>query len=197
MPVHNGDVVRITCTMRQSLSDVQNVYHALVDATSTIDNTTFFTQMADDIDSMYDPLVTNLPDQLTFDSISMQNLTQEEFIGQGAWPVKTDGSAVSHMLPPQCAALCLFSTDTLRSQGRKFLPPLTVNSEEDDGSITAATLTAIASFIAECLLTKNGTNWSAVLGNYNPTLARFATWIEGTARDLFATQRRRYTGYGS
>jgi len=197
MAITDGDIIRITAKMSQGLSDIQNVYHCQVETSGPVSNATFLSEMAADVDSMYTDLVTNIANNVSFDTIQMYNITQDEYIGETSWPSKTAGTASANMLPPQTAPLVLFSTAYLRSQGRKFLPPFTVNAEEDDGTLASAALGQIANFIADVLLQKSGVNWTAYMGNWNPTFARFAQWLEGTARDFFATQRRRYTGYGS
>jgi hypothetical protein len=195
--ITDGDIIRITAKMSQGLSDIQNVYHLQLSTSGPVADATFLGEIADDIDSMYDDLISNIADNVTFDTIQVYNVTQDEYIGETSWPSQTDGGAASDMLPPQTAPLVLFSTPYLKSQGRKFLPPFTINAVDDDGTIDTAPLAQIVLFIVDVLTQKSGVNWTGYLGNWNKDLARFAQWLEGTARDFFATQRRRYTGYGS
>jgi len=127
----------------------------------------------------------------------MYNVTAEEFIGRESWPSKTVGSGTGDPLPPQNCPLCLFGTAVLRSVGKKFLPVYAETANDSTGTVSGAALANMANFIADVLATKTGTGWSGVLGNWNPTLVRFAEWTSGIARDFYATQRRRYAGSGS
>lgn len=197
MAISDGDVVRITCKWTFRSGDVQNVYHMRVDTTGPVDNEDFLDEIAADMDSMYDDVHTYIANDVTYDTIEVYNVTGEEYIGETDWPVKTVGAASGDVLPAQVSALALFNTATLRSQGRKFLPPMTESNTNAYGEVEATTLTAIASFIADVLLQKSGVNWTGHMGNYNYDLIRFAQWISGVARDIFATQRRRYAGSGS
>jgi hypothetical protein len=197
MPVGNNDIVRITAKFSYAGNDVQNVYHCKVDATADIPNSTFLSEMAADIDSMYDEIVTEIHNSIHFDTIEMYNISGDEYIGEIDWPSKTTGSGAVDRLPVQCAALVKFPTSTLRSQGRKFLPPYHEDAKDSAGNPTSVALANLADWAADVLTTKTGTNWSAVMGNWSPTLLRFAEWTSAVIATFFATQRRRYSGSGS
>jgi len=197
MAVENNDVVRITCKFSFLSNDVQNVYHMKVSTTGPVDDEDFLDEVAADMDSMYDDITTHISNDVAFESVEVYNVTDESYIGEVAWPSKTVGGASGNNLPPAASALCLFSTGFLRSQGRKFLPLMTLNALTTNGGVHNDVVTAITSFIADVLLAKSGVNWSGLMGNWNPDLARFAQWIAGIAQDEWATQRRRYKGSGS
>lgn len=197
MALATGDIVRITCKMSQDGKDVQNVYHMKAAVSAAVTYEDFLDELAQDFDDMYNLVDTRFADVLTFDTIEMYNITKDEYIGETAWPVLTVGSSLSDELPVQSSPCVLFPSDKLRSQGRKFLPPLTIGSLDDHGTIVASVLAEIAAYAAEALTAKVGTDWAGVLGNWNPDLGRFAEWVSAVVLPEFKTQRRRYTGTGS
>ncbi|GAG64308.1 unnamed protein product, partial [marine sediment metagenome] len=158
---------------------------------------TVFDEIADWLDDAYDDLASSMCVTVDFDSIEVWNLTQDDLLGLGDWPTQTAGANDTNQMPPQCAALVLFNTSTARSQGRKFLPPFGVASQDTDGSVLAASLGNILLYANKLLVDITGTGWVGTAGNWNPVLVRFAAWTTNQIRDIFATQRRRYVGSGS
>lgn len=197
MAIENNDVLRITCKFSYLSNDVQNVYHLKVATSGPVDDEDFLDEIAADMDSMYDDINPHISNDILYDTVEVYNITDESYVGEVSWPSKTVGAASGNNMPPGSSALCLFPTSTLRSQGRKFLPLMTINAIDSTGTPSATVLTAMASFIADVLAQKSGVNWTGYLGNYNDDLARFAQWISGLAMNFFATQRRRYIGSGS
>ncbi|MCK5565988.1 MAG: hypothetical protein KAJ07_12140, partial [Planctomycetes bacterium] len=153
--------------------------------------------LADHLDDAYAHINQAMPLALTFDSINLYNLTAERFMGEQAWPVLTAGTLASDTsLPPQTAALVRFTTNTLRSQGRKFLPPFgEVHNDGDDG-LTAAGITAIGLWAADFVANAIGFDWEAAWGNYNRVADSWAPWVTALINTYFATQRRRRKGVG-
>jgi len=197
MPVVDNDILRVVAKMSLNGGDIQNVFHFQVgNADPSVTDANVFGGLNAVLDGAYTTLLPNISTGFSFDSISVYNLTQDYLVGEGPWNTLTVGGAASHS-PPQNAALVLFSTNTLRSQGRKFLPPMSNALTESDGTITAAGLAAITIWAANFIGTITGINFDGVFGNWNETQLRFAEWIAAIIKDFFATQRRRYVGKGS
>lgn len=197
MAIENNDVLRITCKFSYESNDVQNVYHIKVATSGPVDDEDFLDEIADDMDSMYDDINPHISNDITYETVEVYNITDDTYVGEVSWPSKTVGGASGNNMPPASAALCLFPTGTLRSQGRKFLPLMTINALDATGTPSTTVLTAMVAFIADVLTQKSGVNWTGYLGNWNDPLGRFAQWLSGLAVDFFATQRRRYVGSGS
>lgn len=197
MPVADGDVLRVTAKMVIGEDDIQNVYHAQMNITGSPTDAVIAENFADELDDIYNYLVSSMASTVEFTSIEVWNLTQDELVGVEGWPTQTVGGNGTNQVPPQCAALVLFNTPQARSQGRKFLPPFGVSSLDPDGSVIAASLVNILSFANALLVTISGVGFTGEYGNWNPVLVRFATWTSTQVRDLIATQRRRYVGSGS
>lgn len=197
MPTNVGDIIRVVARMSWGEDEIQNVYHLRVTSGDDEANADVLDDIAECLDDAYAFLDDYIAAEVSFDSIEAYNLTEDEYLGIAEWPTLTDGAATNDPLPPQTAALALFSTATPRSQGRKFLPVMTIGSLDDTGTLENDTLSAIEQYILTLLAGVVGTYIEAEFGNWNEALARFADWLFGEARDLFATQRRRYIGRGA
>lgn len=197
MAVANNDILRIVCKLSWGEDDIQNVYHMKVTATGEIDNDDALTDIAAFMDDAYDDIDSKIVPLIDFDSIEVWNLTDESYVGVADWPTMTIGGGTGTPMPPQAAPLLLFDTDYAGSQGKKFLPPFVAGTVDTDGTLTASAIIDMIAMIATLIAGMTGTYMDGELGNWNDTLARFATWLSGTARDMWATQRRRYFGSGA
>lgn len=194
-----GDIVRIVCKMAYGEGDIQNVFHAKIEGSNLPSYADFLNKVKIDLTDVYDNIIAAVPQDVSFVSMDMYNVTKDEFIGTTNWYGMPSGEAVpGYMPPPQCAPLVKFASTALRSVGKKFLPPFDTARIDADGTINATGLVEMGNFVAQILLGIGDTgDWWIWFGNWNPTLARFAQWTSGVVRDLFATQRRRYIGRGS
>lgn len=198
MAIEINDVIRVIAKMSQNVNDIINVYHGLVEGTTAPTAATFLSAMDTFLTAIYDGLSALTTDNVTYDSIEAYNLTQDEYIGEVTWSGLVDGDKGGvDSLPPQTCPIVLFPTAVLRSQGRKFFPPFSVQSTDDDGSPDSADLAALAAAGATAVAGTSGTGWDFDLGNWNETLGRYAKWTSAIVPDFYATQRRRYLGSGS
>lgn len=193
-----GDVLRAVARMSDGAADVINVFHLLLDGSVVPDDAGILGSIADKLDTAYDVIDAILPDNLTFDSIDVYNITKDLFLGSVPWPSLTAGGATGGQVPPQVAPLIRFTTNVLRSQGRKFLPAIaTYQTKDDDGTLSATGLSILGGFASQLLSPITYSQGQALFGNYNAALERFAYWTGAIVNDAFATQRRRYRNRGS
>lgn len=197
MPTADNDILRVVAKMSIDGNDVQNVYHLRADVTSDPGDATVLSEIADYLDDAYAQVNGTFDGDLTYDSIAVWNVSTDTFIGETTWPVRTSGGSATDMLPIQTSPIVLFGTNVNRSQGRKFLPPMTEGNCEADGTPTAATHTVLGNYAAAILAGVTGTGWDGIPGNWNEAKARFVDWVYATIKDFFATQRRRYRASGS
>lgn len=195
--VNNGDVLRVAAKMTCVSGDVQNVYHYRFTGTNGADALTVLGDIAEGLEVAYGEIQPALHSSLTFDSIDGYNVTRDEPMGTVDWPDLTVGGASGQPLPPQVSALCLFGTGTARSQGRKFLPPMTESETDGNGAITLGTLGSILGYAETLLDLITVAHGYVQAGNWNQALARFAPWVTAQAVDHFRTQRRRVSGRGT
>lgn len=196
-PVFN-DVFRAVAKMSQASNDIMNVYHyKLTGSGIPPSNGQVLEALNNVLNGAYDNIDGSMANNITFDEIEVYNVTQDEYVGVTSWLTLTTGGGSAAMLPPQTAALVLFATNVAKSLGKKFFPPLTTVALDDDGSPTAAVLTALGLYAADLLTGWDGSTWFLLPGNYRPLAGTFLSWLSAAVRDVFATQRRRYTGSGT
>ena len=192
------DVLRIVVKMTDGANDIQNVYHMKLVGENEFSDASILSELQDLLDTAYGHIATSINDGIDAVGFDVYNVTQDSFLGSENFSSFSGGTASGTLMPPQTACIVLFNTETLRSQGRKFLPPMTtVNNLDTDGTVTSALLTKIGLFAAELLLGIDLSNGNGSFGNWNETLERFAYWVLPRIPDFFATQRRRYFGKGS
>jgi len=194
--VHNGDIIRVTAKMSHGADDIFNVFHLRAYG-DTIAEATAETLIANWVDGLYTSLDENFSTGMTFDTISMFNITQDSPMNEVDWPVKTAGLNAAQALPLQVSPLVLFPTSQARSQGRKYLPPITEADSDGAGQLSSDLLAGIADFIAAVLNGPSSGGTEFFPGNWNSDLARFVVWISGKAATYLRTQRRRVRGVGA
>jgi len=192
-----GDVLRIVAKFSDGSNDIQNVYHVRVTDQAPNNDGAVLDGCAEFMDDCYTSYANAMPDDITFDSVAVYNLTQDYPLGETDWPVLTAGAKTSNKLPPQNSPLVLFTTAVLNSLGKKYLPNLTVTDLEDDGTISSTVLTVMGALATSILTGYVSGTWNLEAGNYRPNSATWIPYVASVVRDLFATQRRRYAGKGS
>jgi hypothetical protein len=198
MAITSGDILRLVANFIQNFNDIKNVYHVLVTGTGFGSDGEVMAAIRDYFDDVYDNIAYAIADNVEFVAIDGYNLTQDEILPGRVFVDNTEGGgSVNPMLPPQCAALVNFHTDTPGSQGRKFLPPMTDNVSDDDGSPTSGILVGMLAYGEDLIDGYDDGTWSITFGNYRPATDTFIPWASAEPRNLFATQRRRYTGSGT
>jgi hypothetical protein len=198
MPDNNiGDVIRMTAKMTYGLNDddIQNVYHGQVFGSDVSDDDLHEAIMTF-LEGAYTQLLPDMTDEITFAALETWNITQDRPIKETAWATLTYGGNSTTSYVSTSAPLVLFNTNTARSQGRKFLPPVTEAGVTDgilSGTVTGHMVDFAAAILANILEVDVG----LVMGNWSGTLARFAPFVGAVVSDILATQRRRRRGRGS
>jgi hypothetical protein len=198
--VNTFDVIRVTCkmTVNSGASDVQNVFYTECLLSSDQLDEDVHDAIASALDTAYTAMLTRFPGDLDFNTIETWNVTQDRPMVEDVWPVITSGTGAGECEPPQTAPLVLFNTQVARSQGRKFLPPLTEGNVGALGELAAGSKTDLVSWAAAILA-----GWAidayngGFFGNWNDTLSRFAPWYSAIVNFFLATQRRRHLLVGS
>lgn len=198
MTVQNGDIIRVTCKLAHNsgVDDIQNVYHYKAVLGTPASDLLIHNTIAANMELAYTEINTRIPNTTTYTTIESWNVTQDAPMVEAAWPTLTAGTGTGEFMPAQCAPLCLFSTATARSQGRKYLPFLR-EADMNGGILSAATLADIADMIAILLAVLDPGDGNLYIGNWRKTPARFAQWVAGEVQSIVRTQRRRVRGVGS
>lgn len=197
MTVNSGDILRVTAKMKMSGKDVQNTFHIEAQDTNDLDDATVVAAVEARLEAAYDNLLTELSDNLAFDSIVIKNVTQDVPISDSGWPTLTTGNTATGDAPPAVAGMVKFPTGVARSQGRKFIGGLVNAVITTAGDPSSALQVSLANYVVDLLDTWLIGDGEFAFGNYDDVLLRFAEWASGLVVDTFKTQRRRYTGSGT
>lgn len=196
--VVNGDVIRVTAKMayNSGIDDIQNVYHYRYTGVIPCTDELVHEALADWLDDAYQEIKASIPTTTTFVTIETWNFTQDRPMIEDSWPVMTAGTGTGETMPAQCAPLCLFTTATARSQGRKYLPFMR-ELDMANGILGSSALARITGYLTFIISTIGAGGGLLTPGNYSPEKVRFAAWIGAIAKDVIRTQRRRVRGVGS
>lgn len=202
---NDGDILRVTAKMSWELGQnaVQNVFHyKLSGATKT--DAEVFDAIAAVLDAAYDGIKSWIGTGIAFDTIRIDNVTQDRMIEEAAWPILTAGTGVTDGGPAQTSPLVMFPTGQLKVWGRKYLPPFVEGGIGPQGGIGAGPLAAIgtwASEVASDITSLAGTvlvNGAYRYAKVDPVVtARFLAFVGYAIGAILRTQRRRTGGFGS
>lgn len=197
MPLAAGDIIRIVCRMSIGGNDIINTYHGRADSGSQQIDSLIWSDIADTMDDAYGNIAGYMANTMTFDDITVYNLTQDALIGQGPWPTLVTGTSAGAILPEQNCLLVRWTTDQLRSQGRKFLGVFTESDWDGQSGWSTNLKTAVGLYVVELLAGIVGSDFVVSLGNWNDALQRFSAWFDSIINNKARIQRRRTPGRGS
>jgi hypothetical protein len=197
MSVAYNDILQVTA--RWTLFDTgdnQNVFACQSENVLSVPDDEVLEDMAEWMEDLYTPLLSNMCITLATDTVVVKNVTQSTDVGYSAWPSITGGSSSNDALPSGVAALVIAGTGVIKHYGRKFFPGFTVVSQVL-GEWTSGTLTALASagtvWITPFTST-NGHDWRP--GIIRRDTGAFLPFTDTVARAVCAYQRRRRQGTG-
>jgi hypothetical protein len=194
--VQSGDILQVRAKMSYGADEVMNVWHVKADFDTEQSEEDVYNAINAWIDDIYDNIDQYISTGMSFDTIEVINLTQENTLGEDAWDTLTAGTAASNTLPRQTQALVRFITSTLGSQGRKYIPGFCEDENLGSGSLSSAAQTALAAFAAEALSYAVISVGNYIIpGNWNPTLSRFVEWASAVVNPYMATLRKRSVTY--
>lgn len=197
MAVAIGDHVRITAKMKLfGTDDVMNVYTFEVDRNDTVDDAGFMVALALHMDDAYTLINGDLSDDLTYESVDGQNITQDVLLPETAWPVLVTGNLAAIILPTQVAGCVFWPTTTPKVRTSSFLGGYTVSALAAGGVLGAAVITRLVSF-GVAMRDVATANVDATKGSLNPISSIFTPSGVGQVPNRWRTQRRRRIGVGS
>lgn len=189
-----NDVIKVTATMSYIGQTIQNVYHFGLGADQ--DDGFVIADLADLLEGAYTNLLPNLVDLLDFQSISFYNLTEDQNLGEYAWPSLTDGTATGEGLPTGVAGLVTFPTLAPKTRGRKFIAGIS-ETFQADGVLVGTVLTNLLAFGADLLGVQVGGFGTTGLWGVVNALGTFFALQEALSTNVPAYQRRRKQGVGT
>lgn len=188
------DVIEVVIEMFILGQRVLNVYH-MISSDSVPDG-----DVEDDLSAyfadLYSPLASIQANDLTYNSITMKNITEGEDIGDFAWLGTAAGASSTDPLPTGIAGLLTLPTDILGTRGRKFFPGITEGATTD-GVFVGTLLTVLAgigsSLLAGFLGEVSDSPWTYVVIDKNGVPR---APVGADVSNVPAYQRRRKVGVG-
>lgn len=160
------------------------------DSDATSDIATFLDDLYQNIDGFMDAA-------LTFDQITLKNVTQAVDMGSTDWPTLTNGSNVGDLYPLGVAGLITLGTAKPGTRGRKFIPGLDASATVESlfsSSLTTALTAFGAGMVGGFVGGTSGLIWApGVLDK----LGVFRPFTSSIVTNLPAYQRRRKQGVGA
>ena len=178
-------------------AQIQNVFHIRSTNIGSIPDTVALGDLADIMDAWYTLVNAHIADDVSYDQVRVQNVTQDTLMGSAAWPVLTSGAHADDALPETVAALITMPTAKPNTRGGVYLGVLTESANGVAGAINAGTVTALASFGAQLLLEQVFGTSSYRYVVYNSLLKTYVLPTVALIHARWRTQRRRRLGVGS
>lgn len=200
MTMNLNDNLRITAKMQyQGVSAMQNVYCVKLSNDASATQQQILDSIARYIEDIYGNFDSLLPDDITFETISVYNYSTGLPEPDVGWPTLVDGAGSTDPLPEFACVFAYCSTTTPKVYGRKYWPaPTEVNAT---GSVlNSGTVTAYVGALADWVDPYTDPTTSVEL---TPLIARTSTdpvtfAVPNLAQLVtrLAVQRRRKIGVG-
>lgn len=191
------DLIEVVADMLWLGQRVLNVYHLAGD--QALDDSDVLTDVAEYMDDLYLTVDQLMSDALTFGSIIVRNLTQEEVLGEVDWPTLVNGGSTgANQLMSQAAGLVTFPTAIPKRRGRKFVPGF--NEANLSSGLFDATLVSALEDFGEYLITPHsmtsGAGWRYLVWNGVIGVNSVSQPTEAIVTNVPSTLSRRRIGAG-
>lgn len=196
MTVAIGDIVRITAVVSMLGQEFVNVHHLITVANSTPDDTTFMASMQAILAGLYAHPENHQSDELRYERIEGQNVTQDVLLPQTNWTGNPTGDDLGHPLPTQVSANVFWPTLVPRVRCTTFLPGFGEAANDDEGRWTSGAQTDLQTFGDDFIGNLTFGGITVRKGAYNATLDRFTELVNAVVPSRSRTQRRRRVGVG-
>lgn len=190
------DIIRVICKMALAGQEILNVYHTV--STGAHSDEDAVTDVLVAIDTVYDLIDGSMVNDLTFESVTLLNVTGGYDLGEYDWFSMTAGGETSaEYLPTGVAALITLPTAQLRTRGRKFFAGMGEGSQADSlwSGALVTVLTAVGTALSETYLgdaSGDPYSWGVVDG-----AGQFWPHQSAIISNIPSYQRRRKVGVGS
>lgn len=189
------DVIRVIADMTLLGQSILNVYH-MVSASSVPDDEVIQDAQVG-LDDLYQLVNAEIDNQLSYNSIRVFNVTDNQDLGIHDWPTLVAGAADAQCLPLGVAALLTLPTSVPKVRGRKFFCGFSEGAQADGvwGSGVVDSLNDIGAFMLTPMLgDASGEFWRFGVPTSIGGFQLFASSLVG---NIPAYQRRRKQGVGA
>lgn len=196
MAVAIGDIVRINALVSFEEQSYENVHHFEVLANATVDDTAFMVALQVIIAPIYANVQNQQTDNLRYERIEGQNLTQDVLLPAANWLGNPTGDSILDPLPPQVAANVFWTTLRPKTRCTTYVPGFSVGANNLNGKWDSGAITDLQAFGDQFIGTLAFGGVSIKKGAYNVLLDRFTDIVTAKVPIESRTQRRRRVGVG-
>jgi len=196
MSVAIDDIVRINAIVSFESQTYENVHHFKTIANASVDDTAFMVAIQTIIAPIYANAQNQQTDNLRYERIEGQNITQDVLLPTTNWAGNPNGDSILDPLPPQVAANVFWSTLRPRTRCTTFIPAFAEGANNPSGQWTAGAITDLQAFGDEFLGDLSFGGVTVRKGAYNQPLNRFTELVAAIVPVTSRTQRRRRVGVG-
>ena len=197
MTVNSNDISRVTAKMKFHGADaVQNVYHVQNISPTGVDDDDYRTHISKWLDAAYQCINGLLHNGITYDTISIYNITQDRPLPDVDWDTLTVGALAENDLPAGVAALITFDTDTKKITGKKYLAGWPISAVDNDGNFVSAVATVLLCMALKLYGTQTFFTINSLPGTWRQSTLKFTKFQSASIDLIPAYQRRRRPGTG-
>lgn len=193
-----GDILRIVAGLSFNAAvEVQNVYYVKVSDIGGIPDEDIPDDMGEYLEDIYDGLVSSYPNNVTFETFKVTNVTADVDLGTHPWPSLTAGSGAQETYAPGVALLTLARTATPHHAGRKYWGPFQETSMSDGtwASAIVSGFAAVVESVYNAFAATSGNDYQPIVYDRENDVGRLP--VELTVSSNPAYQRRRRVGTGA
>lgn len=198
MAINVGDVIEASARMEwQGVEDIVNVFQFKCNTLTSSDPDDIITDLRNQIEYYYTPIVTGMNNSVIFRDISFRNLSNNEVYGAYPWPNLVGGTGGITTMVSGTAGLVNFATGVAKVILKKYFGVFVSTVLENDGSFNSSLMAALTIVINRMLEDITGASGTYNYGYLSPKTLQFEVPLVGTTSEIPAYQRRRKAGRGS
>lgn len=197
MSIQVNDILRITAVVSLFNQEYVNVHHFKTLANGSADDTAFMAALQSILAAVYANVQNDQSDELRYERIEGQNLTQDILLPQTNWVGNPLGNQVDGVLPLQTTLNVFWPTLRPRTRCTSYLPGLTEISNTPQGEWGAVAIANAQLYGDELIGNLAFAGITVIKGAFNVAAVRFTEILTAVVPTDARTQRRRRRGVGS
>lgn len=170
MGIEMGDVMRVAARMAwKGLSDIINTWWLRCIDDHGLDLEDLLDDLLEVIEAVYAEFDNYMANDVTFEDMQCQNMTNTEVYGSLPWPSLTVGGGTGQALPPQLAVFAATNTYVPNCKGRKFFGAFTEQEQSEGLWLYTECLSHVVAGLALTVggqVGSNGSTWQFVTPHY-------------------------------
>lgn len=197
MAVAVNDIIRISAFVDMFGQEFVNVHHFKTLANGSVDDTAFMAAVQSILAAVYANVQNDQSDELQYQRIEGQNLTQDVLLPQTNWVGNPTGNQVDNPLPLQTSLNVFWPTLRPKTRCTSYIPGMTELANNTTGEWAAGALVNAQAYGDDLVGNLAFGGVTIIKGAFNATAVRFTDILTAVVPKDARTQRRRRRGVGS